>query len=153
MDITITSNSFNNEDNIPSKYTCDGDNISPGLNWSNIPNETKSLAIIMDDPDAPSGDFVHWLIYNIPANVNNIQENSSTTKNLPDEVRFGTNSLGRIGYTGPCPPSGTHHYHFKIYALNAHLHLDAGVSKKELLRAMEGHTLAKGEMVKLYKRN
>lgn len=152
MNINLRSSAFENDGLIPSKYTCDGENISPNLNWDNLPSGTKTLAIILNDLDAPSGDFVHWIIYNIPSNVKNLQENLRTTFNTPDEVRIGTNSFGRIGYGGPCPPSGTHHYHFNIYALNTILHLDVGATKKELMTAMNGHIISEGLLIGKYTR-
>jgi len=107
----------------------------------------------MDDPDAPSGDFVHWVVYNIPANVNEFLENVTPTRNIPNEVIMGVNDFGKIGYGGPCPPSGTHRYYFKIFGLDTNLHLiETGINKKQLLKAMEGHIIADGCLIGKYSR-
>lgn len=129
---------------IPVKYTCSGENINPEISISGIPAETKSLALIMDDPDAPSGDFVHWVMWNILTD-GKISENSAPGVQ-------GVNDFGENKYGGPCPPSGTHHYHFKIYALDTKLELPAETDKQGLLKAMEGHVLASGELVGLFKK-
>jgi Raf kinase inhibitor-like YbhB/YbcL family protein len=148
---TLSSPAFNHNDMIPSRYTCDGENISPTLQWAGAPTNTKSFALIVDDPDAPKGTFVHWVIFNIPASLNQLTEN----------VKSGNFTLGRTSfssakksanYGGPCPPSGTHHYHFKLYALDAMLSLGKGASKQELLDAMSGHILGRAELVGLYKK-
>lgn len=147
----LYSSVLNNNEMIPSKFTCDGDNISPPLRWENTPEETKTFALIMDDPDAPGGDFVHWLVYNIPANVTDLDENI-TNLNLRDSMAMGTNDFRAIAYRGPCPPSGTHHYFIRLYALDTILILDAGASKKELLNAMEGSIILKTELSFKYSR-
>jgi Raf kinase inhibitor-like YbhB/YbcL family protein len=152
MSIKLQSNAFKEGEMIPAKYTCSGEGISPELKWSKFPKATKTFAIILNDPDAPSGDFVHWIVYNIPANVKELHEDVTPTRNVPDEVEMGTNSAGRVGYFGPCPPSGTHHYIFRIYALNTVLHLEAGAEKHVLLKAMEGHILAEGKLMGRYKK-
>lgn len=142
--LTIESPAFTNNNSIPSKYTCDGTNVNPALTIKDIPVETKSLALIMDDPDAPNGTFDHWLMWDIPVREN-IEENS-----MPGIQ--GKNSKGENKYTGPCPPSGTHHYHFRIYALGTKLNLSPGTDKSALLKAMEDHILAEGELTGLYKK-
>ncbi len=152
MEITIESPAFANEGLIPSKYTCDGENISPPLKWGNFPKETKSFAIINDDPDAPMGTWVHWVIYNIPANVNSLSENIPKAEKLPNGALQGKNSWGKIGYGGPCPPSGTHRYFFKIYALDTILNLPAGATKEQVLKSMQGHILAQGSFYGKYSR-
>lgn len=152
MTIEIKSNSFKNGGLIPKQFTCDGKNVSPQLSWTNYPEGTKSFALICDDPDAPVGTWVHWVIYNIPANINELEESFPTQKNLLHGIKQGTNDFRKIGYGGPCPPSGTHRYFFKIYALDKILDLDAGATKKQLLDAMEGHILAMGELIGKYKR-
>lgn len=129
---------------IPAKYTCVGENISPALSIEGIPEGTQSLALIMDDPDAPNGDFVHWVMWNIPVN-SAIPENFA-----PGEQ--GLNGKKENKYTGPCPPSGTHHYHFKVYALNSKLDLPADTDKAGLLKGMEGHILTSGELVALFRK-
>lgn len=152
MEIKLESNSFKNGEHIPSKFTIDGENISPQLKWSNGPADTKSYAIINDDPDAPIGDWVHWIIYNIPLRVNELKENISPLKLLPDGSMHGMNDFKKFGYGGPAPPSGTHRYYFKIYALDVILKLEPGASKTQLLKAMQGHILGTGQILGLYKR-
>lgn len=140
----ITSPEFKNNEFIPKKFTCDGQDISPALVIEDIPKEAKSLALIMDDPDAPVGLWVHWVVYDIPIIVK-VEEDSIPGKQ-------GMNSFGRLNYGGPCPPSGTHRYFFKIYALDKQLGLAEGVDKKTLEKITEGHILAKAELIGLYKR-
>jgi Raf kinase inhibitor-like YbhB/YbcL family protein len=142
--LTVTSPSFTEGGSIPSKFTCIGENINPEISITGIPAEAKSLALIMDDPDAPNGTFVHWVMWNIPVN-GTIAENSA-----PGEQ--GLNGRKENKYTGPCPPSGTHHYHFKVYALDTKLKLVSTTDKTALLKAMEGHVLAQGELVGLFKK-
>jgi Raf kinase inhibitor-like YbhB/YbcL family protein len=142
--LQITSSGFMADKDMPSKYTCDGDNVNPPLTIKNFPATTQSFAIIMDDPDAPNGTFVHWVTWNIPAD-GEIKENSSPGKE-------GLNGKGTYGYTGPCPPSGKHHYHFKVYALDTKLDMPEKTGKAELEAAMKGHVLATGEIVGLYSR-
>jgi hypothetical protein len=152
MSIKITSTAFNNGDFIPPKYTCDGANISPHLTWEGIPEGTKTLALIVDDPDAPGHTFVHWVVYNIPVHVKELLEGVTPTRNIPEDVLMGTNDYGHIGYGGPCPPPGTHRYFFKLYALNSPLHLEAGATKDHVLKAMEKHVLGQAELMGKYKR-
>jgi len=148
----LYSSAFDNNEQLPAKYTCDGENVSPPLGWDNVPEETKTFALIMDDPDAPGGDFVHWLVYNIPASMTDLDENI-TNLNLVDSMAMGTNDFRRIGYGGPCPPSGNaHHYFIRLYALDTIMKLDAGASKKELLNAMEGSIVLKTEISCKYSR-
>lgn len=142
----ITSNAFEHNQGIPSKYTCDGENISPPLRFSEVPEDTKSLALIVDDPDAPSGDFVHWVVFNMPAGTAGIGENSS-----PAGVQ-GTTDFGGTGWGGPCPPSGSHRYYFKLFALDTELDIDSSATKAELETAMTGHILDRAELVGLYQR-
>ncbi len=148
----ITSQSFKEGELMPEKYTCDGANISPQLTFSDIPANTKSLAIISDDPDAPAGDWVHWVIYNIPPTINELKENFPRDKELKDGTKQGKNDFGKIGYDGPCPPGGIHRYYFKLYALDIVLEKDYGLTKKELLKAMEGHIIAETSLMGKYKR-
>jgi len=141
----LASSEFENNGQIPSKFTCDGANISPPLNIEEIPENTKTLALIMDDPDAPMGTFVHWVTWNI----------KPTTK-IPEAQKTGLegiNGFGNLGYGGPCPPSGTHRYVFKLYALNAEIDLNRGATKKDLEDAMKDHILAKAELVGKYSRS
>jgi Raf kinase inhibitor-like YbhB/YbcL family protein len=146
--LKVFSSSFEDGEIIPDKFTCDGENISPAISWVELPPEVKSLALICDDPDAPGGDFVHWVVYNIPTNINGFKENAE----ISEIANLGMTDYGRGGYGGPCPPSGVHHYHFKLYALDEMLETESGIDKYKLLEKMEGHILAKGEIVGLYKR-
>lgn len=152
MEIIIESRSFEDGGIIPSKYTCDGVNISPQLSWSCSVEDVKTYAVIVEDPDAPSGNFTHWIVYNIPSRINTLLENSTPAKNVPDEVLMGTNDFGRIGYGGPCPPSGTHRYFFRIYGLSTAVHLDSGATLKDVMKKMEGHIIARGELMGKYQR-
>jgi Raf kinase inhibitor-like YbhB/YbcL family protein len=142
--ISIKSPAFGNMDFIPDKYTCAGDNINPPLNLANIPGNTKTLALIVDDPDAPHGTFDHWVMWNIPVKER-IEENS-----VPGAE--GKNGRGENKYMGPCPPAGTHHYHFTIYALDVKLDLSLDTDKKALLDAMKDHILATSELIGLYEK-
>jgi Raf kinase inhibitor-like YbhB/YbcL family protein len=137
---------------IPSKYTCDGLNVSPPLKWINVPGSAKSLTIISDDPDAPVGDWVHWVIYNIPPETTEIKEEASSKKLLPKGSLEGKNDFRKLGYGGPCPPSGVHRYFFKLYALDIVLHAKEGLSKKQLLELMKGHILAETTLMGKYQR-
>ncbi len=148
----IESSVLKEGDMIPEKYTCDGDDISPPLKWSDIPQNTVSLALICDDPDAPAGTWVHWVIFNLPAQTSGLKEFVPTEKKLPDGSLQGTNDFRKIGYGGPCPPSGTHRYYFKLYALDTKLELDAGATKWQLVQAMKGHILAEAQLMGKYKR-
>lgn len=148
----VKSSAFENNGLIPAKYTCDGENISPPLQWEGAPEGTKSIALICDDPDAPMGTFVHWVLYNLPADAKELAENMPADKKLPNGARQGITDFRKIGYGGPCPPSGTHRYFFKLYALDTKLDLAARATKSQLLRAMDGHILGQGELVGKYKR-
>jgi Raf kinase inhibitor-like YbhB/YbcL family protein len=150
--MVITSSSFVHEDMIPAKYTCDGQNISPPLAWSGAPKETNSFALICDDPDAPAGTWVHWVIFDIPANVNSLPEKVAKQEAIAGLGKNGKNTSQHFGYDGPCPPSGTHRYYFKLYALDKMLNLKAGLSKEELLSAMKNHVLAEAQIMGRYKR-
>lgn len=142
--LTIRSTAFAYNEMIPSRYTCDGDGISPSLAIGQIPDGTRSLALIMEDPDAPNGTFVHWVMWNIPP-LDTIRENSSPGVE-------GRNSAQQNRYMAPCPPRGVHHYHFVVYALDTKLDLPGNTDKNGLLKAMEKHILAKGELIGVYKR-
>lgn len=143
-ELTITSPAFKKKGFIPSKYTCDGDDVSPPLNIEGLPEGTKSLVLIVDDPDAPIGTWDHWIVWNIPP-LEKIEENS-----VPGIE--GVNDFRKHSYGGPCPPSGTHRYFFKVYALDTKLVLNPNSRKKNVERAMEGHMLAKGEIIGVYNR-
>jgi len=152
MSISLTSSAFRDGKTIPTKYTCDEKDISPPLRWSEPPEGTQSFVVVCDDPDASSGTWVHWLIYNIPADTRSLPEAIPTTPNLADGSSNGKNSWKNSGYGGPCPPSSTHLYFFKIYALDTILNIDAGASKEILYPIMEEHVLARGELTGTYSR-
>lgn len=143
----ITSNAFEHNSEIPSIYTCDGQNISPPLQITSVPEGTQSLVLIVDDPDAPRGDWVHWLLWNIDPSITEIAENS-----VPANAIEGTTDFGSTGWGGPCPPSGSHRYFFKLYALDGLLDLAAVAAKADLESAMQGHILAQTELIGLYQR-
>lgn len=143
----ITSSAFEHNGQIPSKYTCDGENVSPPLSISEVPEKTKSLVLISDDPDAPAGTWVHWTLWNIDPATKEIPENS-----IPSGATQGVTSFGENAYGGPCPPSGTHRYFFKLYALDIELGLDSSAKVQDLEKEMQGHILDKVEMIGLYKR-
>lgn len=145
--IVVKSSAFENNENIPPQYTCDGDNINPPLEISGVNGSVKSLALIVDDPDAPTGTWTHWIVWNIHPKTATIEEEEK-----PEGVE-GENSSGEIGYRGPCPPSGTHRYFFKIFGLDTVLKLEKGSGIKDVEDAMEGHVIQKGELVGLYKRD
>ena len=148
----LTSTAFEHENAIPVTHTCDGEDISPPLTWSDPPAGTTAFALIMDDPDAPGGTWVHWVLYNLPAESRGLPEAVPGDAELSDGSRHGKNSWRRPGYGGPCPPSGTHRYFFKIYALDTVLELKEGATKKQVVRAMEGHVIAQGQLMGKYKR-
>jgi unsaturated rhamnogalacturonyl hydrolase len=152
MEIKITSEAFDEGGMIPPKYTCDGDDISPPLKWDSVPDGTKSIALINDDPDAPMGTWVHWVLYNLPAGKRELPEAFPVDEKLPDGTRQGKTDFGKTGYGGPCPPSGTHRYYFKIYALDTVIESSDVLNKKNLLKKMEGHILAQGQLMGKYKR-
>jgi len=142
----VTSSAFQQGGNIPSKFTCDGADTSPPLQITGVPSEAKSLVLISDDPDAPSGLFTHWVVWNIPPHTSSIAEGS-----VPNAVQ-GTNDFGKSGYGGPCPPSGTHRYYFKLFALDHELDLRSGAKRNQLDAAMKGHVIAQGELMGRYSR-
>jgi Raf kinase inhibitor-like YbhB/YbcL family protein len=151
MSFRISSSAFTNGEAIPIKFSCNGDDTSPALTWTEPPAGTQSFALIMDDPDAPMGTWVHWVIFNIPASTRNLTERMPTDPQLSDGSLQGKTSAGSSGYHGPCPPSGTHRYFFKLYALDTILSLSAKADKKELLAAMDGHILANAELMGTFK--
>ncbi|MZQ76352.1 MAG: YbhB/YbcL family Raf kinase inhibitor-like protein [Peptoclostridium sp.] len=148
----IKSKAFEDKGPIPSRYTCDGENISPGLSWSDFPEGTKSFALIAEDPDAPSGTWVHWVLYDIPENVTELHEGVLDDEILPNGARQGLNDFKEIGYGGPCPPKGVHRYFFKLYALDEKPGLKSGLSKKSLLDKIKGHVIAESEIYGTYSR-
>lgn len=148
----LTSTAFKEGQPIPSTYTCDGVNVSPPLEWSGMPKSARSIAIIADDPDAPGGMWVHWVLYNLPADNIGLVENLPATEKLAAGGFQGRNDFEKIGYGGPCPPSGTHRYFFKIYALDAELPLKAGATKAEVEQAMQGHIVSQAQLMGTYRR-
>jgi len=150
MAFELTSSAFQPQAPIPLKYTCQGEDVSPPLRWSDPPREAQSFALIMDDPDAPMGTWVHWVLYNLPADARELPESVPPNADLPDSIRHGKNSWEHTGYGGPCPPSGTHRYFFKLYALDAMLDLAGGATTEQLLQATEGHALAQTELMGRY---
>ena len=147
--MNIISGAFENEKVIPLKYTCDGSDISPSLSWDDVPGNTKSFVLIVDDPDAPHGTWDHWILFNIPGNVRTLPENIST---LTEGTQQGKNSWDKTGYGGPCPPSGVHRYFFKLYALDNVLTLDNGANKTEIMDAMKNHIVAEASLLGKYER-
>ncbi|HVL87938.1 MAG TPA: YbhB/YbcL family Raf kinase inhibitor-like protein [Candidatus Thermoplasmatota archaeon] len=144
--IVVASSAFEEGASIPARYTCQGDDVSPPLSFRNVPGAARALALVMDDPDAPGGTFTHWLAWNIPATKAAI----AGDEDLSRFARLGANDFGKIGYGGPCPPSGTHRYVFKVYATRELLDLPTGASRDALLEALEGRVLARGELVGTY---
>jgi Raf kinase inhibitor-like YbhB/YbcL family protein len=153
MKINLKSESLKENQLIPSIYTCDGKNISPELGWDKPSDKIKTFAIIVNDPDAPGGNFIHWIIFNIPDSILSLPAEVTPIKNIPEEASLGTNSFGHIGYNGPCPPSGTHRYFFRIYGLDNSLKLEAGAEENDLVQAMKNHIIAEGELMGKYKRS
>jgi Raf kinase inhibitor-like YbhB/YbcL family protein len=152
MAITITSSAFKEGAPIPKKYTCDTEDISPDLKWSGVPQGAKSLALICDDPDAPVGTWVHWVLFNLPPEVSELAAGVPSDATLTNGARHGKNDFRKLGYGGPCPPGGTHRYFFKLYALDTMLALESGSTKAQLLSAMQNHILAEGQLMGTYKR-
>jgi Raf kinase inhibitor-like YbhB/YbcL family protein len=149
----LMSNAFKDNENIPARYTCDGEDISPALEWRGAPEDTMSYAIIVDDPDAYPGAFTHWIIFDIPDHITKLREAIPTKPQLPDGSLQGKNDFGRIGYGGPCPPHGDpHHYQFTLYALDRILDLREGASKRQMVDSMKGHILAQVRITGLYGR-
>lgn len=153
--IELSSPAFESGKLIPVQYTCDGEDSSPPLEWGYPPEGTRSFALIMDDPDAPAGTWVHWVVYNLPAESRSLPEGASRARasdfSLPQGAIQGKTSFNRTDYGGPCPPSGEHRYFFRLYALDSTLE-DRPMNKTALLKAMEGHILAQGELMGVYQR-
>jgi Raf kinase inhibitor-like YbhB/YbcL family protein len=157
MAILIESPAFPGGGTIPKLYTCDGKDVSPPLAWSGVPEAARSLAVICEDPDAPGGTWTHWVIFDLPATVKGLGEGVPATERVTvadgvEPARQGRNDFGKVGYGGPCPPSGTHHYIFRIYALDTGLGLGPKTTRQDLLRSIRGHILAEGELTGLYSR-
>jgi len=153
MAFELKSPAFRQGGDIPKKYTCEGEGVSPELIWEGTPEGTKSFALISDDPDAPVGIWVHWVIYDLPANSTGLKEGISKAPILTDRSKQGLTDFGTLGYGGPCPPPGKpHRYFFKLYALDAILNLNPGATKKQLLKTIEGHILSETQLFGTYKR-
>ena len=151
--VPISSEAFKTGTSLPVEYTCDGEDRSPALSWNTVPTGTQSIALIVDDPDAPGKTWVHWVIYNIPANSTGLPAAVPKNETLDDGSLQGKNDFGGIGYNGPCPPPGNpHRYFFKVYALDTALSLKSGATKSQLEAAMSGHILAQGSMIGKYAR-
>lgn len=151
--LTVSSGAFAHGQPIPSQYTCDGQDISPPLKWEGAPAAAKTFALICDDPDAPAGTWVHWVIYNLPGGTTSLSGNTPKTATLTNGAGQGLNSFRHIGYGGPCPPGAqTHRYFFKVYALDGSLSFEGRPTQKELLAAMKGHILAEGQLMGTYQR-
>lgn len=152
MAIDLKSPAFEEGSVIPTRYTCDGQDISPPLSWSSVPDDTRSLALVTYDPDAPGGTFVHWVLFNVPPDARELAEDIPDQERLPNGAAQGVNGFGKVGYMGPCPPSGTHRYFFEIYALDTTLDLGAGTTREDLDGAIQGHVLAEGRLMGTYQR-
>jgi len=150
MELTCTD--IQEGGNIPVRFTCDGEDNSPGLQWTGIPQNTISLVLICDDPDAPVGTWVHWVLFNIPANVNTIEEGVDPVESIENDASHGINDFRKLGYGGPCPPNGTHRYFFRLFALDTRLNLNPGCTKADLMEAMQGHVLGQATLMGKYGR-
>jgi len=150
--LTVTSSAFKEGGEIPSKYTCDGANVSPSVAWKPTPKGARSFALICDDPDAPRGTWVHWVAFDIPPSVKGLPESVPPLPRLAVGGKHGTNDFRTLGYGGPCPPSGTHRYFFRVYALDRTLGLEPGITKARLVKAIEGHVIGEGRLMGRYAR-
>jgi len=151
-EMKLTSSAFEDGGKIPSKYTCDGENISPPLSWINVPEGTKCFIMTCDDPDAPAGNWIHWVIYNISPDIKELKENVPAEKTSENIYKQGLNDFGKIGYGGPCPPGGTHRYIFTLYAVNKVIDVEPSPKKSAVLKAMEGSILAQAQLTGKYSR-
>jgi hypothetical protein len=153
MALTLSSSAFKPGGEIPKQYTCEGADVSPALQWAGAPAGTKSFALIADDPDAPVGTWVHWVVYDLPGDATALPQGIPTKDTLAGDGKQGVNDFRKVGYGGPCPPPGKpHRYFFKLYALDAPTNLKPRASKAEVLRAIEGHVLAQAELMGMYRR-
>ena len=154
MAMVLRSDAFPDGGNIPTKYACEGDEISPPLTWSGAPAQTRSFTLIMDDPDARFGAFTHWVVFNLDPNTSTLGEGVQAATKLPGSANQGKNGFGKVGYVGPCPPRGRpHHYRFTLYALDDLPQLAPGSRKKHVLAAMQGHILEQAQLVGLFQRD
>lgn len=151
--LEVRSSAFGEGESIPSDFTCDGADMSPPVSWSGVPAETQSLAVIVDDPDAPAGNWSHWLLYDLSPKLIQLPAGIPAGAIIPDGGFQGRTDFGNTGYNGPCPPAGTHRYFIKVFALDRILHLEPGATKKELLAAVQGHILAEGTLMGTYRRS
>ena len=151
--IDVRSSAFGEGDRIPSDFTCDGADMSPPIEWSGVPAKARSLAVIVEDPDAPAGNWTHWLVYDLPPDLTQLPAGISSGEKLPVAGSQGRTDFGKTGYRGPCPPKGEHRYFFRVYALDAIFRLKPGVSRQELSQAMQGHVLAEGALMGKYDRS
>jgi len=151
MEMRLSSPTIRHGEPIPEKHSCDGEDVSPALAWEGVPEDAKSLALVVDDPDAPLGTWDHWIVFNIPPGVKGLKEGAGKG-HLPSQALHGRNSWKRNDWGGPCPPQGRHRYYFKLFALDAMLELSPGASKAELLEAMDSHILARAELMGTYER-
>lgn len=149
-DTISLESAFGQGEMIPTEYSCEGGELSPPLVWSNVPEETGSFVLLVEDADSSPPNFVHWMVFNIPGEIRELREGASSVGSLPKGAVEGMTDFGDVGYGGPCPPEGIHRYHFRLYALNAILDLEEGVTRRHLLREMEGHVLARGELIGRY---
>lgn len=153
MPFELKSSAFKAQERIPVRYTCDGADVSPQLSWSDPPKGTQGLALISDDPDAPMGTWVHWVMYDLPADTRELPEGVPKKETLENGAKQGMTDFRKVGYGGPCPPPGSaHRYFFKLYALDTRLNLPPRATKKDVEKAMKGHILAQAELIGLYKR-
>ena len=153
MALTVSSSSFTSGGEIPKKFTCEGQDSSPQLSWSGAPSGVQAFALIADDPDAPTGTWTHWVVYDLPGTATSLAEGYAKSEQLPDGSKQGRNDFRKIGYNGPCPPAGkSHRYFFKIYALDRQLKLKPGANRNEIEKAMQGHIQAHGEYMGTYRR-
>ena len=148
----LASPVFRQGGDIPSKYTSDGDDVSPPIEWSDVHSNARTLALICDDPDAPKKDFSHWVMFNIPPHAGALPERVAAKQELPDGSRQGKNDFGKVGYGGPCPPSGTHRYRFTLYAVDTELGIPASSSRKDVEAALKGHVLETAQLTGAYTR-
>lgn len=150
MMLEVRSSAFCEGEMIPTRFTCDGENISPELKWSAVPEGTRSIAVIADDPDAPRKTWVHWVLFNLPPTLECLEEDVPKTPALDNNAKQGLNDSNEVGYDGPCPPEGVHRYFFKVYALDCIVPLKSGCTKEQLLSEIEGHSLADGVLMGRY---
>lgn len=155
MAIELTSTAFDSGETIPTQYTCDGENVSPPLSWQDVPEESESLVLICDDPDAPQGAFAHWVLYDLPARLRRLPEGVAAQDRPEVGGKHGRNDFGRNHYEGPCPPQGdpAHHYYFRLYALDTTLDLPPGAARAQVIDMMQGHVLEQTEMIGLFARS